>query len=339
MEVHRLKFSRAASCAAACAALALLAVPGTTLAQGWKPAQPVEIVVGSAAGSSPDTLARMIQRVWQERQLIPVSSSVVNRVGGGNSIAWGYMAGRAGNGHHLMIANINLSAGHLTGTGTHSYRDFTQLGILFHEYIALSVSVDHPIKDGRDLIERLRKDPAAASISVSSVAGGANHIAAGLVFKTAGIDVRKVRTVVFDSAGKVLTAAMGGHVDVAVTSMTAAARQYRAGKMRVLGITSPKRLGGGLATFPTWRELGQDVDFSNYRGMIAPPGLDKAQAAYWEGVLAALDKEPDYLAYIEKSQLDRDLMNGREAMKYLDELDGQIRDVLGALGLLKVKAK
>jgi len=336
MAANPLQFSRTRSVAVgACAAAMLLAAPGAATAQAWKPQQQVEIVVGSAAGSSPDTMGRTIQRIWQEKRLVEVPATVMNRVGGGNTIAWTYMSQRPGDGHFLMISNINLSAGHLTGTSTFSYRDFTALGILFHEYIALSVSVDSPIKDGGDLLARLKKDPGAASISVSSVAGGANHIAAGLVLRSAGVDVKKVRTVVFDSAGKVMTAALGGHVDIAVTSITAALRQVQGGKVRVLGVTAPRRLGGELAQFPTWREQGADIEFSNYRGFIGPPGLSAAQVAYWEGVLAGLDRDESWRAHLEKTQLDRQLMNGREARKYQDELDGKLRAILGDLGLLK----
>jgi putative tricarboxylic transport membrane protein len=317
------------------AVLLLLGAPGPALAQVWKPQQQVEIIVGSAAGSSPDTMARVIQRIWQEKRLIEVPATVMNRVGGGNTIAWSFLNQRPGDGHFLMISNINLSAGHLTGTTTFSFRDFTALGILFHEYIALSVASDSPIKDGKDLLARLKKDPASASLGVSSVAGGANHMAAGLVYRTAGIDIKKVRTVVFDSAGKVMTAALGGHVDVAATSITAALRQVQGGKVRVLGVTAPRRLGGEMAQFPTWREVGADTEFSNYRGVIGPKGLSAAQVAYWEGVLAALDHDETWRAHLEKTQLDRVLLNGRETLKYQEELDGRLRGVLGDLGLLK----
>ena len=313
----------------------MLAIPHPAIAQAWKPQQQVEIIVGSAAGSSPDTMARVIQRIWQEKKLVDVPATVMNRVGGGNTVAWAFLSQRPGDGHYLMISNINLSAGHLTGTTTYSFRDFTPLGILFHEYVALSVPIDSQIKDGKDLLARLRKDPTSASLGISSVAGGANHMAAGLVCRTAGIDVKKIRTVVFDSAGKVMTAALGGHVDVAATSITAALRQVQAGKVRVLGVSAPKRLGGEMAQFPTWREQGADVDFSNYRGVIGPKGLSAVQVAYWENVLNALDRDETWRAHLEKTQLDRHLMNGRETLKYQEELDGKLRAVLGDLGLLK----
>jgi putative tricarboxylic transport membrane protein len=319
----------------AMAALIGAVVAGSAPAQTWKPQQPIEIIIGSAAGSSPDTMARAIQRIWQEKKLVEHPVNVVNRVGGGNTIAWNFLSQRAGDGHYLMVSNINLSSGYLTGTTKWSFRDFTSLGMLFHEYVALSVLVDSPIKDGKDLLVRLRKDPAAASLGVSSVAGGANHISAGLVFRTQGVDVKKVRTVVFDSAGKVMTALLGGHIDVASTSITAAVRQLQGGKIRVLGISGARRLGGDMANVPTWREQGADVDFANYRGFIGAPSMTPAQIAYWEGVLAGLDRDESWQAYLEKNQLDRRLMNGREARKYMEALDGPIKGVLGDLGLLK----
>jgi putative tricarboxylic transport membrane protein len=328
--IHRIAFV-----VAACAGAALLVVAHPAPAQPWKPQQPVEVIIGSAAGSSPDTMARAIQRIWQEKRLIEVPANVVNRVGGGNTVAWNFLNQKQGDGHFLMVSNINLSAGHLTGTTPWSFRDFTSLGILFHEYIALAVVVDSPIKDGRDALARLKKDPGALSLGVSSVAGGANHIGAGLAFKAAGVDVKKVRTVIFDSAGKTMTALLGGHIDLAGTSITAALRQVKNGKVRVLGVTAPKRLGGEMAQFPTWREQGADAEFSNYRGFIGAPGMSAAQVAYWEGVLKRLDADESWLAYIDQNELGRDLMDGRQAIQYLTELDGKLRGILGDLGLLK----
>lgn len=335
MAAHPHAFDRSRFIATVCAGAALLAAPQIAPAQPWKPQQPVEVIVGSAAGSSPDTMARAIQRIWQEKRLLEVPASVVNRVGGGNTVAWNFLNQKQGDGHFLMVSNINLSAGHLTGTTPWSFRDFTSLGILFHEYIALSVVTDSPIKDGRDLLARLKNDPGSLSLAVSSVAGGANHIGAGLAFKEAGVDVKKVRTVVFDSAGKAMTALLGGHVDMVSSSITAALRQVRGGKVRVLGVTAPRRLGGDMAQFPTWRELGADVNFSNYRGFIGTPGMSTAQVVYWEGVLANLDRDESWREYVAQNQLDRELMNGRDALKYLTDLDGKLRAILGDLGLLK----
>ena len=323
--------------AAACAfAVALTAAPGAVLGQGaWKPDRPVELISGSAAGNSIDIMLRTIARITQEKRYVEVPVNVMNRPGGGNTIAWNYLTQRAGDGHYLMVANLNLSAGHLTGTTTYSYRDFTPVCILFDEYVAFVVKADSPIKSGRDLIERLRKDPTSLSLSFSSVAGGANHIAAGLVLKTAGVDVRKVRTVVFDSASKAITAALGGHVDIVSASASVPVPHLKAGTVRVVGITSPRRVTGVYADVPTWKEQGADASFSNYRGIIGPKNLPATQLAYWESVFSALDKDESWRADLDRNLWVANYTNGRDTRKYWDDLAVQLRVTLDDLGLLK----
>ena len=314
---------------------ALAAVAVAASAQSWKPDRPVEFISGSAAGNSVDIMLRTVARIAQDKRYVEVPVNVMNRPGGGNTVAWNYLNSHAGDGHYLMVANFNLSAGHLTGTSTFSYRDFTPVCILFDEYVAFAVKADSPIKSGRDLIERLRKDPASLSLSFSSVAGGANHIAAGLVLKTAGVDVRKVRTVVFDSASKAMTAMLGGHVDIVSASASVPVSHLKAGTVRVVGVTAPRRLGGVYADVPTWREQGAEATFSNYRGFIGPKGMTPAQVAYWERAVASVDKDETWRTSLERNLWVANFTNGRDTRKYWDDLSVQVRTTLDDLGLLK----
>lgn len=315
---------------------AALCVLSTTLAaQTWKPERPVEIITGSAAGNSIDRMARLVQRMLQEKKLVETPVAVLNKPGGGNTIAWNYLNQRAGDGHYLMVANFNLSAGHLTGTTHYSYRDFTPVCIMFHEYVAFAVRADSPIRDGRDLIEKLRKDPTAASFGLSSVLGGANHIAAGLALKAGGVDVKKLRVVVFDSAGKAMIAMLGGHLDVVAASASVPVPHIESGKVRIIAVSAPQRLAGVYANAATWREQGADASFSNYRGFIAPKGLSPAQVAFWERSFATVDRDPAWRADLERNQLTADFTNGVDARKYWDGLSGPLKSVLDDLGLLK----
>jgi putative tricarboxylic transport membrane protein len=317
-------------------ALAATPVSEPVLAQvGWKPERAVEIVAGTAPGSAPDRMARVIQEILREKDTVPVATTVMNRPGAGGAKAWAYLNQHPGDAHYLMIAAGNLSVGYLTGTSSLSDRDFTPVCLLAHEYIALSVKADSPIKDGKDLLERLRKDPGALSLGVSSVAGSTTHIGGALVLKNAGVNIRKVRTVVFDAAGRSMTAMLGGHVDVVAGSISISLAQLRNGKTRILGYSAPRRLGGELAQIPTWREQGIDVEFSNYRGIIGPKGWAPAQTSYWGGVFADLDRDARWRADLAKNHLEQDFRHSRETRKYWDELGAPIRSILDDLGLLK----
>ena len=85
---------------AACLTLLFLLAPVTVSAQApWKPQRPVELIVGSAAGNSNDLMLRLIAQVTQEKRLLDVPMNVMNKPGGGNSVAWSYLNQRASDGH------------------------------------------------------------------------------------------------------------------------------------------------------------------------------------------------------------------------------------------------
>jgi putative tricarboxylic transport membrane protein len=311
----------------------LILAPAAAAQFGWKPDRAVEIVTGTSGGGA-DRMARLTQSLMLEKRLVATPVAVVARTGAGNSIAFNYVSQKPGDGHYLLVSTLSLSLNSLTGTSRLGFRDFTPLVTLFDEYVAIAVRADSPIRNGRDLVERLRKDPGALSIGITS-AGGANHLAAAIVLKAAGIDVKKTRSVVFESAGKAMLAVLGGHVDVAPVSASVPVSHLSAGTVRVVGITAPRRLGGAYAGVPTWREQGVDAEFSSYRGYVAPRDLTDAQVAYWEKVFAAIDQDERWHEEAEKNLLHRQFRTSRETGKYLADLEGPLKAVLGDLGMLK----
>ena len=169
-------------------AAVIASVPLWTAAQpAWKLEKNVEIIVPAAPGAAFDTTGRTIQRILQDQKMLPVSSSVINKAGGGGTIAMSYLNQRPGDGHYLFVMTASVLTNNLLGVSKDTYTDFTPLAMLFSEYLAYGVRPDSPIKSARDLAEALRKDPAAYSIAVATSRGGALHIATGLALK-AGYD-------------------------------------------------------------------------------------------------------------------------------------------------------
>jgi tripartite-type tricarboxylate transporter receptor subunit TctC len=141
----------------------------------WKPERNVEILIASTAGTGPDRLARMIQRLWSEQKNMTFTTSVVTRPGGGGTILWSYMNQRRGDPHHLMITSYNIVVNHIVGKSALTYTDFTPVSLLVSEWIGYSVRADSPYKTLGDLVNALKADPGAFAIAVSSNAGGSNH--------------------------------------------------------------------------------------------------------------------------------------------------------------------
>ena len=113
------------------AGLALL-MPMTSVAQtAWKPERNVEIISGTAAGGAVDKANRTVQKIWQDRKIVEVSTVVGNKPGGGNTIAWNYINQHAGDGHYVSIAPYTVLTNKIVGTSPLNWSDFSPLAMLF----------------------------------------------------------------------------------------------------------------------------------------------------------------------------------------------------------------
>lgn len=306
-------------------------------AQGWKPDRNIEIVINTAPGSGQDATGRTIQRILQDRKLVEAPMNVMNKPGGGGILAYGYINEKAKDGHFVAIASKSLLTNHIMGRAPLTYTNFTPLAILFDEYISVAVKADSPIKSGRDLLDRMRKDVGALSFGVATSLGNPNHQGVAMALKDAGIDIRKTRTVVFQSGGDAMTALLGGHIDVVPGSVGLMTRYVKAGQVRLVAIASPRRLPGIFAQTPTWREQGANAIVSNWRGMIAPPGLTAAQTAFWDRALLAMTQSAEWKKELEDNNWDDEFRASAETRKYMEADYAELRVFLTELELAKVK--
>ena len=241
----------------ACSALALaLCASGAAFAQApWKPEKPVEIIVPTGAAGINDANARLIQKTLTEQKLVASPVLVLNKPGGNQSLAAVYMGQHANDPHYLFYATATLFTNQLAGVTPIHYRDFTPLALLLVDYTVVTVKADSPMKGMRDLVERLKTDPESVSFGVVA-RGGPNHLAVAQAVRSAGVDPKKLKLVVFKTNAESVTAVIGGHVTAMVSSVSAALPQVQAGNARMLGVAAPQRVGGSLAKLPTMREQG-----------------------------------------------------------------------------------
>lgn len=302
---------------------------------GWTPQRNVELVVGAGAGGPLDVSARTIQRIWRERKIVETSTTVVNRPGAGGALGFNYLNEQAGDAHRLAVTSTTLLTNPITGVSTVRYTDLTPVAILFSEYVAFGVRADYGMKTAHDLVKTLRADPGAISISIASVLGNHNHIGAATAAKQAGADVRGLKIVVNKSSGESVTVLLGGHVEVAAATASNFVGQLQAGKVRVLAIAAPARLGGELANVPTLKEQGYDVVVGAWRGVVGPRGMSAAQVAYWENALARLAQSEEWKAELDKRYFQDTFMRSRETGRHFEVETAALRSILAELGLAK----
>ncbi len=329
-----------ANAARRCTALFLLAamlLPATQAkAQPqWKPDKPVEIVIGTSPGGPQDHMGRMLQKVIQDNRLLEVPAAVVNKPGGGGAVGLAYLNQHMGHGTFVMVNAISILTNHITGKSAYSPSDYTPLAVMGIEYESVAVRADSPLKTGKDLVERLRKDSGSLSVGVGTGLATAAHLSFVLAMKAAGVDIKKLRTVAFNSGSEGVTAALGGHVDVISTPPSGAMQQVEAGKLRFLAVGAPKRGTGGLAKVPTWKEQGVNSAVDVWRGIAGPKGMSAAQIAFWDDVLGKVAKSDEWRRDLAQNDIENVYRNSAETAKYWKQEYEELRAVLVELGLAK----
>ena len=317
-------------------AIAVVAT-ATTLAhaQAWSPQKNVEIIVGSAPGGSNDKTARTVERAIVEGKLIPTTLSVVNKPGGGSTIAFSYVNQKKGDAHTLLIGTTALLTNHIVGTSQLSYMDFTPIASLFNDYVVFAVNANSSIKTGKDLIAKLKENPQSISIGFATALGSHNHIAAGLLAKSVGVNARNLKAVAFKGSAEAITQLLGGHIDMVTTAAGNVSAHLAEGRLRVIGISADKRFGGAFANVPTWKEQGADLVYGGWRAIIGPKGLTPAQVAYWEGVLKKVTENPDWKADLAKNYWSDDFVTSAQFSKDIAKDYADIKAVLTEIGLAK----
>ena len=319
--------------------IALAAVlAGATVAahaQSWNPQRNVEIVVGSAPGGSNDKTARTVEHVITANKLVPTSVTVVDRPGGGSTIAFNAVMMKAGDPQTLLIGTPSILTNQITGLSKQHHNDFTPIASMLNDYIVFAVNPDGPIKTGKDLIAKLRQDPKSVSVGFATTLGSHNHIAAGLLMKAIGGNARDLKAIAFKGSAEAITAVMGGHIDLVTTAAGNVAPHVASGKLRIVGVAASQRFTGQLANIPTWKEQGVNIVFGGWRGILAPKGLTAAQSTYWEGVMKKVSDSAEWKSDLEKNFWADDFIAGAQFRKDLDQEYAAMKAVLVDIGLAK----
>lgn len=301
--------------------------------QEWKPQKNIDIVVVAAAGGAADRQARVAQKLLLSLPEIP-SVTVTNRPGGGGVVALTVLAQHPGDGHYMASLSTTLLTNQIIGVSPMRYQDLTPLNILMREYVVLTVKADSRLGSVKDLIARLKQNPASVSFAFSSARGNQNHVVIGMIAKAAGVDPKPLKTVVYSSGGQGATAVLGGHVDMLVGTPGTVLPHLESGNVRVLGISAPQRQAGRLAGIPTLREQGIDALYYSWRGFIGPKGLAAAQIAFWEQAFAKVIQGEEWKKDLEENAWAEDFRGSAETRRHLDAEYELLRRMLVDLGVV-----
>jgi putative tricarboxylic transport membrane protein len=314
------------------AALGFVGTFGVSLGDARADLDRLTLTAPAAPGGGWDTTARQMQGALVKAGIVK-NVQVVNVTGAGGTVGLAGLVNNAkGDGNQLMVMGLVMTGAVLTNNSPVTLAQVTPIARLTGEYEMIVVPTNSPIKDMKDLVAALKKDVGAVSWGGGS-AGGTDHILAGLVAKAAGVDPSKVNYIAHSGGGEAMANILGGKVTVGVAGIGEFTSQIKAKRLRGIAVSSPKRVEG--VDVPTLKESGLDVELSNWRGVVAAPGLSDAQK---KDLLAAVDKlakSKEWKEVLEKQDWTNLYLAGDEYGKYLKEQDATVGATLKSIGLVK----
>ncbi|MBE0404131.1 Bug family tripartite tricarboxylate transporter substrate binding protein [Halomonas citrativorans] len=319
-------------------ALPMAALAGMTAsvqAQEWTPSKSVEFVAPANPGGGWDTLVRTVSRVIQQEGLADENYAAINVPGGGGAVAWAQIARDSGNPHKLFATSPPIILVPLAGASRYDHTDFTPVARLITDYSIVLVSADSEYETINDLFDALKENP-GLSVGGGSAPGSMDHISIAGLASAAGLEASSVNYIPFSGGGDAMTNLMGGHIEAVITGAGESVGQLGEGsQIRALGVSSPERLGGGLAEVPTYQEQGVDYTFDIWRGIMGTPDMPEEAVTYYQDLFAEMletdgwQEARDQLGWIDAYQ------NSEEFGVFLDEQQEQFSGVLSELGLLR----
>ena len=252
------------------AALAWIAGPAS--AQTW-PSRTITMIVPFPAGGGNDTIARLVAQGLTSalgQQVI-----VENRGGANGVIAMRQAAKAPPDGYTLVFANSSSTSINIALYSNPGYdvrRDFAPVGNIAQMGIGIVANPNFPAKSIAEMIALAKKEPGKLSFGTSPPGSG-SHLSAELFKATTGIDVILVP---YKGAAALTTDVLGGHIPVIFSVMPPALGNIQAGKLKVLAVTTPTRMGL-LPDAPTVAESGlPGFDAVLRYGLLVPTGTSRA---------------------------------------------------------------
>ncbi len=312
--------------------VALFAVAGTASAE-WKPTRTIELIAPANPGGGWDMLCRTVQKALVDEKLVDKNVIVVNKPGGGGATGWNYLKGKKGQGEYLAATSTLIMLNNLLGKSEITYKDVTPVAALQTEWISIAVEQDSPWKTAKDLFEAIKADPSAVPVGVGPTLGNNDHLMFLELAQIFGVDPATIKFIVYPGAGgEIVPAVLGGHVKATSIGLAEVLEQHKAGKMRIIGVSSDQKLDF-LPDVASFKEQGVDMVFPHWRGIIGAPDLTPEQVKYWDDVFAKMVQTETWKTLIGNLGWSNFYQNSAEHTAFLEESTKEFDSLLTQVGL------
>ncbi len=315
------------------AVVALLLVTGCGVTRGdeSRGLHRLRMMVPNSPGGGYDLTARTAVKVMEDTD-ITGRIEVFNVIGAGGTVAMARLMNEKGNDDLMMMMGLGVVGAVYTNGSSARASDAMALAKMVEEQEGILVPGDSPFRTIGELVAAWKADPAKVTIGGGSSPGGPDHLFPMETARAVGVDPRKVNYITYDGGGDLLTALLGRKIAAGTTGLGEFVDQIEAGQVRVLAVSGAKRVEGIDA--PTLSEAGIDLTFTNWRGILAPPGISGEARDAMVRALTDLHATQQWRDALAKNGWSDAFSTGEDFEQFLRDQDHRVSTTLSELGLL-----
>ncbi|SFA41693.1 putative tricarboxylic transport membrane protein [Rhodococcoides kroppenstedtii] len=310
-----LRKAAAALAAVACAAVVVVGVGDAASSGGGADARAqLTLIAPAAAGGGWDGAAREAQQALRSEGIVN-NTTVVNIPGAGGTIGLSQFSGMTGESATMMIMGITmLGAININGSDV-DLGDVTPIARLADDYDVVVVPADSPIWTLDDLMTAWRTDPQHFAFGGGSL-GSVDQMIVSRMARENGMDPNAVNYIAYSGGGELATSLLSGTIKASVSGYEDFVDQIEAGNLRALAVSAPAPVDS--IDLPTLVELGYDVTLTNWRGIVAPPGITDAQRDELEAIVTELVATSQWRDALERNRWTDTFAVGEEFARGLE---------------------
>jgi putative tricarboxylic transport membrane protein len=293
------------------------------------------MIIPNSPGGGYDQTGRAAVAAMEDADITGGSFTVDNIVGAGGAGAMTSLVGRAGDEHTMMTVGLGVVGSTYSFASEYTLQDATPLAQLMSEPEAVLVPGDSPYQTIGDLAEAWKADPGSISVGGGSSPGGPDHLFPMELADELGIDPNDVNYITYDGGGPLTSALLGEKIDVGFSGLAEFVGQVESGELRVLAVSGKERYPDGpFADVPTLTEEDIDLEFLNWRGVLAPPEISEERTDQLIGYLEEMHDSEDWQAALDENGWTDDFKTGDDFATFIDQQDAHVSGTLQELGLL-----
>jgi len=258
------------------------------------------------------------------------STSSVFKPGAGGSVGLGAFQEIKGKPEAAIVTGIAMTGGLYSNKSKLNLLDSTPIAKILREYEGIVVPASSKYRTLKQLMDDLVAKPNVVAIAGGNK-GGVDHQTMGLLAQKAGVDPTKLNYVVYSGGPAVIASLLSNATQVGISGALDFAPYVASGKMRYLGVSSAKTISGIKAK--TFVSQGYDLVYGNWRGIMAPADLSKADYLNFVKVIDIMHVSPAWKAELTKNKWDNEFVVGTAFKSFLEKHIPEINTVMKGLGI------